>query len=590
VPEVRRQLAAILAADVVGYTRLMEMHEEDTHVQLMRLRSEILDPGVAERRGRIVKNTGDGFLATFDTARDATNCALSLQAAVAARTSALPADQRISFRMGLNAADIILEKDDVYGDGVNIAARLQTYAPSGGIVVSGAVAEQLDNNCLDKNFSVNVIDLGDLHLRNIGRPVRVYALHQRMQPAKLLGEAAAGSEPRPSIAVLPFRMNLVSPDETYFADGIVDDIVRGLAALKELFVVSRGSALGYGGRNIDVREIGRQLGVRYILYGSVQRTDNALRIGAELSEAETAEVIFSERYEGDLSDIFAVQDRIALSVVRKIAPQVRERELMRAMRKHPANLTAYDLVLQALNLLYRMDYDSFSAARGLLEQAISHDPNYALAYSCIALWYIFRVGEIGSPDPDADVAAGARYAAQAVERGGDDAFGLAVYGHVQSFLLHDFQKGRTVLERAIAAAPSSAMAWTMASATSGFLGDGALAVNQGEQGVRLSPLDARSFWHEGLLGQAHYVNGDYEQALEWVRSAVSRNDLIRFNQRLLIVILSALGRHEEAGEAARHLMQIQPDFRLSSYVKRCPFRGAALETWLGHLRSAGLAD
>ena len=263
---------------------------------------------------------------------------------------------------------------------------------------------------------------------------------------------------------------------------------------------------------------------------------------------------------------------------------------MRAMRKHPQNLTAYELVLQALDLLYRMDYDSFSKARGLLELAISHDPNFALAYSYVALWYVFRFGEIGSPDPDGDAIAGARYAAEAIERGGDDAFALAVYGHVQSFLLHDFEKARIALERAIAAGPSSAMAWTMASATSGFLGDGPAAVRQGEQGVRLSPLDARSFWHEGLLGQAHYVNGDYEQALEWVRSAVSRNELIRFNQRLLIVTLGALGRREEAAQAARYYLQIQPGFRISSYARRCPFRDAALETWLGHLRSAGLPD
>jgi adenylate cyclase len=203
---------------------------------------------------------------------------------------------------------------------------------------------------------------------------------------------------------------------------------------------------------------------------------------------------------------------------------------------------------------------------------------------------VFRIGEIGSPDPDADAVAGARYAAQAVEHGADDAFALAVYGHAQSFLLHDFDKAKVVLERAIAAGPSSAMAWTMASATSGFLGDGPAAVRQGEQGVRLSPLDARSFWHEGLLGQAHYVNGDYEQALEWARGAVSRNGLIRFNQRLLIVTLDALGRREEAAEAARRLLHIQPDFGISAYARRCPFRGAALETWLGHLRSAGLPD
>jgi adenylate cyclase len=563
----------------------METHEVDTHTRLMQLRSEVLNPGVTAQRGRIVKNTGDGFLATFDTARDATRCALSLQEAVTARTAALPADQRISFRMGLNAADIILEDDDVYGDGVNIAARLQTYAPSGGVVVSSAVAEQIGSD-----LNVNVIDLGDLHLRNIGRPVRVYALRAPMEPPKLLGEAPAGSEPRPSIAVLPFRMNMVGPHETYFVDGIVYDIIRGLAALKELFVVSRGSTLGYGGRNIDVREVGRQLGVRYVLYGSVQRTSTTLRIGTELSDAESGDVIRSDQYEGDLGDLFALQDRIAISVVRTIAPQVRERELMRAMRKHPQNLTAYDLVLQALDLLYRMDYDSFSRARGLLEQAISYDPNYALAYSYVALWYVFRMGEIGSPDPDADIAAGARYATQAIELEGDDAFTLAMYGHVQSFLLHDPTKGKAALERAVAAGPSSAMAWTMASATSGFLGEGPAAVRQGEQGVRLSPLDARSFWHEGLLGQAHYVNGDYEQALEWVQSALNRNELVRFNQRLHIVTLDALGRRQDAAEAARRLLQIQPDFRMSSYARRCPFRGAVLDTWLGHLRAAGLPD
>jgi len=585
VPEVRRRLAAILAADVVGYTRLMEAHEENTHTRLMQLRSEVLDPGVTAQNGRIVKNTGDGFLATFDTARDATRCALSLQEALAVNTAGMPADERISFRIGLNAADIIVEEHDVYGEGVNIAARLQTYASAGGIVVSGAVAEQLG-----RDFDVRVIDLGDLHLRNIGRPVRVYSLHPSEQPAKLVGEALAGSEPRPSIAVLPFRMNLANPDEGYFADGVVDDIIRGLAGLKELFVVSRGSSLGFGGRNIDVREIGRQLGVRYVLYGGVQRTPTMVRIVTELSDAESGEVIRSDLHEGDPSELFALQDRIAISVVRQIAPQVRERELMRAMRKHPENLTAYELVLQALDLLYRMDYDSFSKARGLLEQAISHDPNYALAYSYVAFWYVFRSGEIGSPDPDGDAIAGARYATEAIERGGDDAFALALYGHVQSYLLHDFPKATITLERAIAAGPSSAMAWSMASATSGFLGDGPTAVRQGEQGVRLSPLDARSFWHEGLLGQAHYVNGDYEQALEWARSALSRNELIRFNRRLLIVTLSALGRREEAAEAASHLLLIQPGFRISSYARICPFRGAALETWLGHLRSAGLPD
>jgi adenylate cyclase len=220
-----------------------------------------------------------------------------------------------------------------------------------------------------------------------------------------VGDVLAGSEPRPSIVVLPFRMHPTSPEESYFADGIVDDIIHGLAALKELFVVSRGSALGYGGATLDVGAIGRELGVRYVLYGSVRRSGGRLRIGTELSDAETGTIIRVDQYEGSLTDLFELQGRIAVNVVKTIAPQVRERELVRAMRKQPQNLTAYDFVLQALDLLYRMDYESFSRARGLLQQAIAHDPSYAPAYAYTAYWYVLRVGEMGSSDPVSDAAA-----------------------------------------------------------------------------------------------------------------------------------------------------------------------------------------
>lgn len=274
---VEYRLVAILAADVVGYTRLMEAHEVETYTQLKRLRREILDPGVEAQHGKVIKNTGDGFLAIFDSANQAIECTLSLQQAVTARTAEQPADQRISLRMALNLADIIIDDDDIHGDGVNVAARLQAYAPAGGIVVSGAIAELISGD-----LEVGVIDLGELHLRNLGHPVRVFELRTPAAPARLVGDAAAGSEPRPSIAVLPLRMHLANPNEVYFADGIVDDIIYGLATIKELFVVSRGSTLGYGGAAIDVHAIGRELGVRYVLYGSVRRFGGRLRIGTEL--------------------------------------------------------------------------------------------------------------------------------------------------------------------------------------------------------------------------------------------------------------------------------------------------------------------
>ena len=298
----QRRLAAILIADMVGYSRLMEAHEEYTHAWQMRLRSEILEPGIAAHFGRVVKHTGDGFVAIFDSARDATQCALSLQQAVTVQTAEQPVAQRISFRMAVNVADIIIEKDDVYGDGVNVAARLQTYAQPGGIVVSGAVAEQLGSS-----LHVGVVDLGDLHLRDLVRPVRVLALRVPAAPARLVGDVHADSESRPSIAVLPFRMHPTDPEESYFADGIVDDIIHGLAALKELFVVSRGSALGYGGATLDVRAIGRELGVRYVLYGSVRRSGGRLRIETELSDAETGTIIRSDQYDGSLTDLLELQ-------------------------------------------------------------------------------------------------------------------------------------------------------------------------------------------------------------------------------------------------------------------------------------------
>lgn len=253
-------------------------------------------------------------------------------------------------------------------------------------------------------------------------------------------------------------------------------------------------------------------------------------------------------------------------------------------------MTAYDLVLQALDLLYRMNDEAFHRARGLLQQAISHDPNYAPAYAYIAFWYVLRVGEIGSPDPDADALGGACHAAAALERDSTSALTLAIYGHVQSFLVRNYHRAATFLDRAIAAGPNSAMAWTMGSLTCGYLDDGVAAVERGERGVRLSPLDARIFWHEGALAQAHYVSGDYEQALIWARRAVGRNDAIRYNIRTLTATLAALGRRGEAADAAKQLLSIQPAFRLGAYVKRCPFQGSTLEHWIERLRWAGLPD
>lgn len=582
----QRQLAAILSADVVGYMRLSEAAEEETHHRLMALRAELIDPCVGEHGGRVVKNTGDGFLATFDSALAATHCALSLQHALAAATADQPIALRIAFRMGIHLADVILDSGDIFGDGVNVAARLQSYAEQGGVIVSEAVFEQAD-----QATRALASDMGEIFLRNHKQPVRVFALRREAATARrLIGESPTGADARASIAVLPFRLNGSGFHNPSVADGIVDSIIQSLSGLKELFVISRGSTLDYGRQRVDPVTVGRKLGVRYVMDGTVSLSDTRVRISTELIANENGAVVSADHYDGKVGELFDLQDRISLELVRTIAPHVREHELQRALRQHPQNMTAYDLLLQALDLLYKMDSDSFARARGLLQQAMALDPSYAPPFTYTALWHVFRVGEFGSPDPQGDAQVAAERARAAIERDGNDALALAIYGHIQAFLLHDVVTAQRFLDRAIEAGPSVAMAWTMSSATRGFVGDGRLAVLHGEAGQRLAPADPYRFFHEGILAQAHYVGGDYEQAVDWARSAVAHNPAIRFTMRTLAASLSAAGRMAEAELAAARLLLIQPDFRLASYAPRCPFLPPVLDQWIGHLRQAGLPD
>ena len=580
-----RRNCAILATDVVGYVRLMSADERGTFARLMRLRTEQLNPQIATYGGTLIKNTGDGLLVVFDNTRAAMDCALAMQRAIAAAEADAEPNQRISMRMAISFGDVIIEGGDIYGDAVNIAARLQTYAEPGGIAITGDVARRAG-----EDMASEVIDLGDFYLHNMSRPVRMFTLRTEGTQARLVGEVQAGADGRSSIAVLPFRMNQTNPDEAYFADGIVDDIIYALAGLKELFVISRTSAHGYKGETIDARAIGRELGVRYVLYGSVRRAGGQLRITTELSDTENGAVIRSDRYDGELADLFALQDRISASVVNAIAPQVQERELLRAMRKHPRNMTAYDFLLQALDQMFRMDDESVARARGLLQQAMAHDPFFGPAYSYAAFWHVFHVGEGRSTNPEADAAEAARLSGTAIRLTENDPLALAIYGHVQSFLLRNYDRAMLYLDRAIAAGPSSAIAWSMSSATCGYIGNGALAVERAQRSIRLAPQDAIRFWHEAIMGQAHYVDGNYEEAAIWAQRAVGRNGAVAFALRTLTASLIALGKDDDARAAALQLMRIQPRFAMARYEKLCPFRIPVLTTWLERLRAAGLPE
>lgn len=578
--------AAMLAADVAGYSRLMSQDPRATVVALDAARA-VFRQHIEGCGGRVIDMTGDSVLAMFSSAPAAVAAATAIQRELHARDVApVDAGRVMRFRIGVHVGDVIEKADGtVYGDVVNIAARMQTYAPAGGLVVSHAVAQTLDNLA-----DTNLVDLGDLFLHNIVQPVRMVCLTVVADAILRPGQLPPGDDARPSIAVLPFRKHMVQADDAYFADGIVDDIIHLLAGFKELFVIARGSTIGLGSEDMDERQVARALGVRYLLHGSVQRSGQRLRVTAELSEPETGAILRGYRHDGKLSDLFELQDHIALDVVRAIAPQVQARELMRARRKHPQNMSAYDLMLQGIDQMFRVRSESSAHARGLLQQAMVLDPNYAAAYSYAAYGHVLRVGEGWSTDPLADAREASRLAEAAIALNPDDPQSLAIFGHVQSFLWKDFDKAMVYLDRAIEAGPNSALAHAMRCATCSYLGLADLAVEHGRQSLRLSPIDAHRFWHEGVLGQAHYIRGDYAQAVAFARMAYSRNGAVAFNLRCLAASLVAQQRMDEARGVAQQLLRVQPAFRLSAYRPRCPFVGPTLDTWISRLRQAGLPD
>src|SRR5437660_1683965 len=369
---VERRLAAILAADVAGYSRLMGADEEGTLAALKAHRRAVLDPKITEHRGRIVKTTGDGLLVEFASVVDAVRCAVDMQRQMAERNAGVAAEQRIEFRIGLNVGDIIIDDKDIYGDGVNIAARLEGLAAPGGICVSRVVRDQVRDK-LDFSFE----DMGEQQVKNIARPVRVHRVAMGFESRPI---APAISQPaisdRPSIGVLPFDNMSADPEQEYFVDGIVEDIITGLSRIKWLLVIARNSTFVYKGRAVDVKQAGRELGVRYVLEGSLRKAGNRVRITAQLIEAETGTHVWAERYDRPLGDIFELQDELTLNVVGAIEPNLRQAEIERARRKRPENLDAYDLYLRAQPFAQVAMPGDAGKALALLDQALLLEPEY----------------------------------------------------------------------------------------------------------------------------------------------------------------------------------------------------------------------
>ncbi|MGY3589152.1 adenylate cyclase [Bradyrhizobium sp. USDA 4341] len=579
----KRRVLAILAADVVGYARLTEVAEEATHVRLRALRFGVINPCIVSYRGKIVKNTGDGYLASFDSSLDAARCAVALQHEVAAVQSREGHDRKIQFRMGLNVAQTIVESEDIFGKGVNIAARLEQSAPAGGVIISDEMFQEIKDR-----LEVAVEDLGLLRLKHLSRPVHAYSLllpeAERLPPSRASRQAKV-----PFIAVLPFRTQ-GSPEDDYFGDGTADEIVVALQSIRGLFVISSMSTLPYRTGPVDSQKVGQELGVRYVLSGSIRRADKQLRIGVELKDVEAGIVLWADHYDGDVSELFEFQSRIATRIVWSIAPQVREAELKRALRKRSDNLNAYELLMKAIDFMYRMNFFDFGRAGELLQAAIASDPNYATAYAYAALWHIHNVAQGWGAEGGPDAAESARLAAAAVDRAPADGFALAVLGHTKALLFKDYDAALDLFDRALSASPGNAMAWTLSSGVYGYLEEGQSAITRAEQGLRLSPADTQAYFYLMFLGQAHYISGNFDEAVVWARKTAALNGRLSANLRVLAAAYVASGRGAEARAVAKTLLEIQPRFQLSAYSERCPFREGLRERFIDHLRQAGLPD
>jgi adenylate cyclase len=562
-----RKLAAILAADVVGFSRLTGADEDRTLARLRALRSDLIDPTIAVHKGRVVKRTGDGILVEFRSVVDAVRCAIEVQNGMMERNAGLPSERRIEFRVGIHVGDVVEERDgDLMGDGVNIAARLEGIAKPGTICLSEDAYRQVK-----RRLDLAVSDLGATQLKNIAEPVRVYSLEVgkagQAKPATQPEAAVREAPPphlalpdKPSIAVLAFQNMSGDPEQEYFADGMVEDIITGLARIKWLFVIARNSSFTYKGKAVDVRQVGRELGVRYVLEGGVRKVGNRLRITAQLVEAETGAHLWADRFDGALEDVFDLQDRITDRVVGIVEPSLRRSEIERSRRKHPENLDAYDLYLRALPHMASVMPADARIAAGFLEDALKLDPNYAAAHALLAWCHeICFTTEPGFVE--AERIAGVRHARAVIASSTDDATALAVAALAISHLGRHYEAALGAIERALSLNPSCATALYFGAHVHAFSGNSPVAAAYADRALRLSPFDPLLFEAHQALGFGAVQQGRYDEAASCIAKAVQANSGFSWLYILYAIVLALAGRAEEAGPIVRRGLELEPSFR-----------------------------
>jgi adenylate cyclase len=560
---------------------LMGADEEGTLARLNAHRREFLEPTIAEHNGRIVKRAGDGILLEFGSAVDATRCAIQMQRGMAQRNADVPDDQRIEIRIGIHVGDVIIEEGDIFGDGVNIAARLESIAEPGGICISDDTFRQVRGK-VDAVFE----DTGDQQLKNIEQPVRVYRIQLGGTKAKS-GKTLASSD-WPSIAVLPFQNMSGDPGQEYFVDGIVEDIITGLSRTKWLFVIARNSSFAYKGRAVDVKQAGRGLGVRHVLEGSLRKASDRVRITCQLIETASGTHVWAERYDRPLGDIFALQDEITLSVVGAIEPSLRRAEIARAKRKRPENLDAYDLYLRALpHAQIAMPGDSEKALEWL-HRSLALEPDYAAAHALAAWCYEQRYLRGGMHE--ADRTAGLNHARAALRAGADDPTTLATAGFVIGLVEHDYQTAMNAIDHALVLNGSSTLALGLGATILAHDGQIARAIELGERALRLSPHDLMAYLPLTALGIAHLAAGRFEEAAAACNKACQSNPHFSFPVVLQTAALSGLGRVNEAKALVRRVLELQSSFSVAEFIRSHTGRAEIWNPVGEALRQVGLPD
>jgi len=586
ITQLNRKLTAILYADIAGYSRLTGNDEEGTHHTVMNI-LDYASSTIKTSGGSVLRYAGDAILAEFSSAVTAASTAINIQNELAMRNQAIDHDKKVLIRIGINIGDVIVDRGEVFGDGVNLAARLEAAAQPGGLCISSYVHDQIAGK-IDVTFT----DGGEESFKNIDKPTHVYRWHPHTRETTVSNKTPVSpSSSKPSIAVLPFANMSNDPDQEYFADGIAEDIITALSHIKQWFVVARNSSFAYKGQNVDIREIARALGVHYVLEGSVRKGGNKLRITGQLIEAETGTHLWADKYDGDLDDVFALQDKITESVVGAIEPSLRKAEIERSKRKRPENVGAYDLYLRSLPHLYSMKSDRNKQALVLLHEAIELEPGYAPALANLAWGYEERINRNWGEYSGSDADMAAKLARRAIEADRDDALVLALAGFVLVMIPRDYDQGLQAVNRARELNPNIAfVSFFVGSAlmVSGNPTEGLACI---ESAIRVSPGDPGAFFFYTVAAACHLMCDRPVEAFELTEKSVRMYPDWDTTYRVMAASLVQLNRVEEARSAVIKLRELAPTMTVSSLRERWPIRDQEfLGRILDALHIAGLQD